>query len=122
LAFSGVVLVPHTSTPGMRSNAALTFAKRWSTTASSPYSAARIIHRPSSSSRAIRSITWSGIGPSPSHHCARWVMNDAKISVLHSCGTIRIVSSSESLRSVSAIGARSSSFQARTQIGMYVSG
>ena len=44
------------------------------------------------------------------------------MSVLHTCGTIRIVSSSDSRRSVSTSGARSSSFQARTQIGMYTSG
>ena len=45
-------------------------------------------------------------------------MNEAKISVLATCGTIRIVPSSDSRRSVSMIAATSSSRQARTQKGM----
>ena len=115
---SGACFSPQTSAPGIRSNAAFTFAKRWSTTASSPYSAKRMIQRPISSSRAIRSITSSGIGSSPWYHGARLEITDAIEIVFQICGTFSIVRSSISPRSVSTTGPRSSSRQTRSQSGM----
>ena len=115
---SGAHFVPHTSAPGICSNASFTLRNLRSTMSSSPYSANRVIQRPSSSSRAMWSMTSSGIGPSPSYQSARRDMIDASASVLYRPGTPSITRSSMSLRSVSAIGAMSSCFHARSQHGM----
>ncbi len=77
-----------------------------------------MIQRPISSSRAIRSITSSGIGPSPCHHWSRLESTEPISTVLRICGTIRIVPSSIRVRSVSSTAPRSSWRQTRSHSGM----
>ena len=115
---SGATFEPHTSAPGMRSNAFLIFASLRSATSSSSYSAKRISQRPTSSSRAIRSITSSGIGVSSCHHWSRLENTEPSSIAFMIWGTIRIVPSSIRTRSVSTTAGRSSSFQTRSQSGM----
>ena len=59
-----------------------------------------------------------GIGPGSCHHCSRLEKTEPSRTVLMICGTIRIVPSSISVRSVSITGARSSSFHTRSHSGM----
>jgi hypothetical protein len=79
-----------------------------------------MIQRPMSISRAMRSMTGSGIGSSPSYHFDRpsVVRIAARQSVFRTCGTPSIVRSSMSRRSVSMTCGRSSFFQTRSQHGM----
>ena len=81
-----------------------------------------MIQRPMSSSFATRSITSSGSGSSPSYHCERLEKTAPRSSVFRICGTIRIVSSSISSRSVSTTAGRSLSRQTFSQHGMKHSG
>ncbi len=79
---AGACFEPHTSAPSIAPNAERTFANWWSTTASSPYSAQRSIQRPMSSSRPMRVISSSGIGPAPVHHWSRELIIDPNSTVL----------------------------------------
>ena len=102
----------------MDSKRFLSLAKLWSTTASSPYRAKRIIQRPSPSSFAILSMTASGTEPGPSYHSARAVIIEAMQRVLESWGRIAIVPSSMSSRSASTTAGSCASSHSCSHSGM----
>ena len=77
---------PMTVQPSIRPNASCTLANLWSTIASSPWIAKRIVQRPKPSSEQMRSIASSGRTPSPWCQCARSVNTDAAATGLRIIG------------------------------------
>ena len=75
-----------TVAPSIRPNASCTLANLWSTIASSPWIAKRIVQRPKPSSEQMRSIASSGRTPSPWCQCARSVNTDAAATGLRIIG------------------------------------